>query len=111
MNTTAFPLAGQCFEVAYGDLEATNAYSQNGRTPTYEITKGALKGNTAAVDFEWRYLFGQSYAISWQEADGSTAVHVDDFEAGRSLAFFTTPDRQFFRLEGSLKALDAANAD
>lgn len=108
MSTAPFPMAGHRFEVDYGDLIATNAYSQDGRTLTYEITKGALKGNTATVAFEWRHLFGRSYAISWQEADGSTVVHIDDFEAGRSLAFFTTPDAQFFRLEGALRSFDMA---
>jgi hypothetical protein len=102
----SFPLAGQRFEVDYGDLVATNAYAEEGRALTYAITRGALAGNTATVAFEWRHLFGGTFAISWQEADGSTVVHIDDFEGGRSLAFFTTPDRHFFRLEGSLKPVE-----
>lgn len=28
--------------------------------------------------------FSVAPAISWQEADGSTVVHIDDFEGGRS---------------------------
>lgn len=107
MNEMSFPLTGQRFEVDYGDLKATNAYSENGRSLTYEITGGALAGNTATVDFQWHHLFGSTYAISWQEADSSTVVHIDDFEGGRSLAFFTTPDGQFFRLEGSLKPVES----
>jgi hypothetical protein len=99
----SFPLAGQRFEVDYGDLVATNIYAEEGRSLTYEITAGALTGNTATVEFEWRHLFGGTYVVSWQEVDGSTVVHIDDFDGGRSLAFFTTPDGQFFRLEGSLK--------
>ncbi|MGN8114469.1 MoaF-related domain-containing protein [Labrys sp. 22185] len=108
MNPIAFPLAGQQFEVDYGDLVATNAYASDGPSLRYEITRGPLTGNKATVGFEWRHLAGQSYAISWQEADGSTVVHIDDFEAGRSLAFFTTPDGTFFRLEGSLRPLAAS---
>jgi hypothetical protein len=38
-------------------------------------------------------------------------VHIDDFEAGRSLAFFTTLDGQFFRLEGSLHPLDVTGGN
>jgi len=103
----SFPFAGQRFEVDYGDLVATNAYANEGRSLTYKITSGALTGNSATVDFEWRHLFGGTYAISWQEADGSTVVHIDDFAFGRSLAFFTTSDGQFFRLEGCLKPLNS----
>ncbi len=108
MATNHFPMAGRRFEVDYGDLVAINAYADDGGSLTYEITGGALAGNTARVGFEWRHLSGEAYAISWQEADGSTVVHLDDFEAGRSLAFFTAPDGQFFRLEGSLRALKAS---
>lgn len=101
--TDVFPHAGKRFEVEYSDLAAINAYGSEGDTLYYEITSGAMKGVSGTVHFEWRHLAGDSYAISWQEADGSTVVHVDDFQAGRSLSFFTTPEGQFFRLEGSLK--------
>ena len=106
MNPVPFPMAGRCFEVDYGDLVATNAYAADGRALAYEITRGAMTGNAATVGFEWRHLSGPSFVISWQEADGSTVVHVDDFEGGCSLAFFTTPDGQFHRLEGKLRPLD-----
>jgi len=107
MTNTAFPMAGESFEVDYGDLVATNVYAPDGASLTYAITGGALAGATATVAFEWRHLHGGVYILSWQEADRSTVVHVDDFEGGRSLAFFTTPDGQFFRLEGSLRRLEA----
>lgn len=58
MNPLAFPFAGRCFEVDYGDLAATNAYAPDGSALTYQITKGALTGNTATVAFEWRHLSG-----------------------------------------------------
>jgi hypothetical protein len=102
-----FEFSERTFVVDYGGLTATNAYSADGRSLTYEITEGALKGNQATVEFMWRHLHGKTYAISWQEADGSTVVHIDDFEAGRSLSFFTTPNAEFFRLEGTLAPLKA----
>ena len=109
MTTSSFPMAGRRFEVDYGDLIAENAYADDGRSLTYAITGGALAGNGATVGFEWRHLHGSAYAISWQEADGSTVVHIDDFDQGRSMAFFTTPNRQFHRFEGRLRALDSIN--
>ena len=85
---------------------AENIYAEDGRSLTYIITSGALTGNTATVSFEWRRLDNGAFAISWQEADGATVVHIDDFETGRSLGFFTTADQQFHRLEGLLRSLD-----
>ncbi|MBN9603024.1 MAG: adenylate cyclase [Afipia felis] len=85
---------------------STNAYQPDGQRLSYDITAGALKGNMTTVDFEWRLIHGETYAVSWQEADGSTVVHIDDFGSGRSLSFFTTRSRDFFRLEGKLQPLN-----
>ncbi|CCM79061.1 MoaF-related domain-containing protein [Rhizobium mesoamericanum] len=103
-TTTRFPFAGSTFEVDYGDLVATNAYSTDENSLIYEITGGSLKGATATVAFEWKELDGGNFVISWQEADGSTVVHVDNFEKGFSLSFFTTPKSDFYRLSGTLRA-------
>lgn len=103
MTTAIFPMAGLSFEVDYGDLKATNAYDSDGLSMTYAITAGASEGATGTVSFEWRSLPGGAYAISWQEADGATVTHIDDFEGQRSLSFYTTPNLQFYRLEGSLR--------
>lgn len=100
-----FPFAGHSFEVDYGDLVAINAYSPDGTRLAYEITAGELKGNRAEIAFEWLQLNDNDFVISWQEVDGSTVVHVDNFTKGLSRSFFTTPDAQFFRLSGTLKQL------
>ena len=42
------------------------------------------------------------YAISWQEANGATVVHIDDFIRGRSQAWFTAADLAFYRMQGPL---------
>jgi hypothetical protein len=107
MDTKRFPFSGRSFEVDYGNLTATNLYGADGSSLAYEITTGALKGSAATVGFEWQHLHEETYVISWQEADGSTVVHVDDFKAGRSLSFFTTTDGQFFRLEGTLTLISS----
>jgi hypothetical protein len=100
-------MAGKRYEVNYGEMVAVNFYQSDGYSLIYEITIGQLAGNTAKVNFEWHHLHDQTYAISWQELDGSTVVHIDDFKTGNSLAFFTTSDKQFFRLEGTLCSLDS----
>jgi|UPI00055FC55B hypothetical protein len=103
-----FPFAGRTYEVNYGDLIATNSYATNKNSLIYEITHGPLKGATAEVSFEWQELDGGDFVISWQEADGSTVVHVDNFDKGKSLSFFTTPTADFYRLSGSLRDRSSA---
>ncbi len=43
------------------------------------------------------------YALSWQEADKGTVVHVDDFAAGHSRSYYTTAGHDFVRMAGALR--------
>lgn len=99
------PFAGKTFEVRYAGLTAINAYAEDGIHMRYEITEGDFAGATAEVAYTWQHVAGEIYAISWQEADRATVVHLDDFAAGTSRSFFTAPSLDFYRLEGSLRAL------
>ncbi|MFJ3487809.1 MoaF-related domain-containing protein [Pseudomonas sp. NPDC090202] len=101
------PFAGQTFEVSYGDLAALNAYDTDGQHLTYTITTGLLTGATGKVRYSWQEIAQGMFAISWQEADGATVVHIDDFTGGTSRSFYTTPTLELYRLEGSLKAVAA----
>jgi hypothetical protein len=97
------PFAGKTFEVRYAGLTAINAYADDGCNMRYEITDGPYKGAKGEVKYEWQHLGRGLFAISWQEADRSTVVHIDDFYEGTSHSFFTTAQLEFHRLEGTLR--------
>ena len=86
MNTApALPLfAGRRFRVSYDGLAADNVYSADGRHVQYAIVSGAYAGAQGDAACEWQQISEGVYALSWQEADGATVVHVDDFVGGRS---------------------------
>lgn len=112
-NPTTFqkpPFAGRSFRVDYEDLSAHNVYSEDGRSIRYAIVSGPYAGASGESRFQWRQISDGVCAISWQEADGATVVHIDDFGNGRSLAFFTSSDLKFHRMQGALTELDAARA-
>ena len=101
------PFAGRIFEVAYDGLSAINDYDADGRTVRYAITAGPLRGARGEATYQWRGIADGIYAISWQETDGASVVHVDDFTRGTSLSFFTTPGLELHRLAGSLRQVGA----
>jgi phenolic acid decarboxylase len=74
--------AGRRFRVSYDGLAADNVYSADGRHVQYAIVSGAYAGAQGEAACEWQRISDGVYAISWQEADGATVVHVDDFAAG-----------------------------
>ncbi|MDR2961841.1 MAG: adenylate cyclase [Stenotrophomonas sp.] len=105
-TATALPLfAGRGFRVSYDGLAADNVYSADSRHVHYAIVSGAHAGARGEAACQWQQLSEGVYAISWQEADGATVVHVDDFVGGRSLAWFTAADGSFHRMQGPLRVL------
>ncbi|NML60678.1 adenylate cyclase [Massilia sp. RP-1-19] len=82
-----------------------NIYANDGHTMTYEVTEGEFTGATATVQYEAVELAPSVFALSWQEADMGTVVHVDDFAVGTSRTFYTTAALGFLRMAGPLKRL------
>lgn len=105
MTDPIFPHAGKTFLVSYQGIKATNAYSADGVSLTYEIVEGAYTGATAEVKFRWSAVGDDLFLISWQEADGATVVHHDNFRDGKSETFFTTAALEFYRLQGGLEKI------
>ncbi|MCY1516372.1 hypothetical protein D9M68_509990 [compost metagenome] len=101
------PFAGRSFRVDYDGLSAHNLYSADGGTIRYAIVSGPYAGARGEAACEWRQIAEGVYVISWQEADGATVVHVDDFANGRSQAFFTATDLSFHRMQGPLTEIEA----
>lgn len=97
--------AGRRFRVSYDGLAADNRYSADGHRVHYAIVSGTYAGAHGEASCEWRQVAEGIYAISWQEADGATVVHVDDFPHGHSLAWFAATDGRFHRMQGTLQAL------
>lgn len=108
-NHTLPHFAGRAFRVDYDGLSAHNIYAADGRSVRYAIVAGPYTGASGESPCDWRQIAEGVYAISWQEANGATVVHIDDFAGGRSQAFFTAPDLSFHRMQGGLVELDAAD--
>ena len=103
-STPRPPFAGKTFEVRYDGLTALNAYDDDGRHMRYEITEGPYAG--AKVKSNTRGSPSPATPTrSRGKADRATVVHIDDFAAGTSRSFFTASSLDFYRLEGSLRAI------
>jgi len=107
-NTSRPIFAGRSFRVDYDGLSAHNMYSADGTTVSYAIVSGHYAGSSGESPCQWQEISEGVYAVSWQEANGATVVHIDDFIRGQSKAFFTAADLSFYRMQGPLTELDAA---
>jgi phenolic acid decarboxylase len=106
-STSRPAFAGRSFRVDYDGLSAHNLYSADGSRIRYAIVSGPYAGAQGEAECQWQEIAEGVYVISWQEDDGATVVHVDDFANGRSQAFFTATDLSFYRMQGPLTEIDA----
>lgn len=75
-------------------------------TISFVVTEGPLKGLTGEVNYQYREIRPGAYLIYWQEKDGGTVTHLDDFQQGLSHSNYTTPKMEFYTMSGSIKQLD-----
>src|ERR1700743_2779470 len=79
-TTSSLPFTGKCYEVDYGpQVAALNIYNKDSMRMRYQSLVGASKGATGAVTYGALDVGDGRYLISWQEVDGGTVVHLDDF--------------------------------
>lgn len=98
--------AGGSYLVEYEGLSAINTYNADASVVRYEIISGVLKGTSGHAACQWKALNNGLYAISWQEENGATVLHLDNFTSGQSSSFFTSSNLDFYRLEGRLSKRD-----
>lgn len=96
------PFVGQQFEYRYGDFAALERFESDTEM-TFTITAGKTTGLSERVKYQAREVAPDTYLISWQEADGGTVVHVDNFKQGTSHSLYTTAQKQFYVNQGTVR--------
>jgi hypothetical protein len=68
----------------------------------YRVLSGERAGSADRVEMQVTALRGGLFLVSWQEADGITVVHVEDFSAQRFESCVTFPGGRFERIHGTM---------
>jgi hypothetical protein len=69
---------------------------------TFEVLTGNAAGLSRTVAYQVAVLRPGLFAVSWQEPDTTTVVHLEDFAEGRVHAHLTQPGGVFLRLTGEI---------
>ena len=67
---------------------------------------GPSKGQKLSINFKAAKIAPRVYMLTWQEADKTIVVHVDDFNKMQSLSNVTLPDGTFLNMAGTFKPAD-----
>ena len=95
--TEHFPGAGHIYFVDFGVFNASLDFESD-----EVLTYTTSTGETETVAITAIRLRNKLWEVYWQETDGTTVVHVDDFQNGTVRTHITHPNDRFVVLNGSL---------
>lgn len=101
MRSNNLPFEGKTYIYDYKGFIVRNSFSSENEV-TYDVLAGPAQGITGTAQFTTRQISDTQYLITWQEEDGGTVVHLDDFKKGLSYSHYTNARHEFFVMDGSI---------
>jgi hypothetical protein len=95
VSLTRFPV-GETYIYDIGVAVVEQHYLTDRRMRYLNLT-GPRAGTSDTVDIDVKFIRPGVFLTSWQESDGLTVVHVEDFDAGTFHSHVTMPDSTFRR--------------
>jgi hypothetical protein len=95
------PFVGKRFEYRYGGFAALEQFVSESEM-TFTITAGGTAGRTERVKYQAKKVAPDTYLIAWQEADGGTVVHIDNFCQQTSHSLYTSAQQKFHVSQGTV---------
>src|SRR5258708_40025591 len=102
MSTTHFPAVGHVYEANFGSW-VHQLHFKSETVMTLTNIEGPYSGTSETVQIAVTLIRPGLFMISWQEADRTTVVHVEDFENGIVHTNVTEPRGGINRPRGPVK--------
>ena len=102
MSTPHFPAVGHVYEVNFGSW-VFHLHFKSETVMMLTNAEGPFKGTSETVQISVTPIRPGVFMISWQEAEKTTVVHVEDFENGIVHTHITEHIGAFIRRSGTLK--------
>ncbi|AYW18971.1 hypothetical protein KJY74_16130 [Klebsiella pneumoniae subsp. pneumoniae] len=100
MNNSKQSFHGKSYIFDYNGFVARDTFTSD--EVIFEVLTGPAKGIKGKAAYKAQNVGEGKFLISWQEEDGGTVVHLDDFISGTSHSHYTDKDHNFFVMAGTL---------
>lgn len=107
MPSTKYPAAGHVYEINFGDFAFYFDFDQNDKELTFtEVPSEKPMGiPKETVRYTAVPIRPGVFMVYWKEHNGTTVVHVEDFEKEIVYTNVTLPDHTFLNRSGTLKKI------
>ena len=93
--------AGHTFDIDFHAFR-TRITFDSAEKLTFAVLSGPAAGVGQTLGYQVVVLRPGLFAVTWQEPDHTTVVHIEDFTEGQVHANITRPDGSFLRLTGQI---------
>lgn len=100
--TQPFPGAGHVYLVNFGPWRTQLSFASDTSLTYTGIRPDGSHGPSETVTIAATYLRDGLFMVTWQEADKTTVVHVEDFENSMIRTNITGPDLKFSQYTGTM---------
>jgi phenolic acid decarboxylase len=98
-------IGGETWEFNIGAALIAQCYDRTQQSMHYRVLTGPRAGSEETVAIAVHLIRPGVFLVSWQEADGTTVVHLEDFDHNTFHSLATRPNGCFHRVLGSMRRL------
>jgi len=100
-----FPAIGHRYLVDFKAFRV-ELYFQSGSSLTYTgVKQDGSHGGSETVSITVEPIRDQLFLVTWQEADKTTVVHLEDYKNNTIITSITEPDGTFSKFHGQMKLI------
>jgi hypothetical protein len=107
MSSEKYPAVDHVYEINFGDFAFYFDFDRNGKELTFtEVPSAKPMGiPEETVRYTAVSIRPGVFMVYWKEDNGTTVVHVEDFEKETVYTNVTLPDHTFLNRSGKLKKI------
>lgn len=103
MSSSNYPAVGHVYEARFGELAYHLDFKSDGKTMTFTSVGNAtpVADPVVTVEYTATEVAPGVFMVYWREPDGSTVVHVEDFNQNKVFTNITLPNHDFLNYQGT----------
>jgi molybdenum cofactor biosynthesis MoaF-like protein len=100
-----FPAVGHRYLVDFVAFRVELYFSSTTSLTYTGVAPDGTRGGSETVTIRVERIRGNLFLVTWQEADKTTVVHVEDYRRNTIITNITNPDNSFDQFHGTFTML------
>jgi hypothetical protein len=105
-SQSGFPGSGRTLQVDFAAFRVKLAFASDTSLTYTVLNRDGSLGESETVEIKTERIAEDLFLVTWQEADKTTVVHIEDFGRQTIITNITEPGNQFSQFHGTFALLN-----